>query len=178
VESAEETTPGRRRSASYPLAFKRQLAQRTCGENVSVAQLTLEHGLNSNMVFKWRRELRTGRLDSATALLLVTPDRPPGQSKSAADGVIEIRIRAAVARIEGAPILEHLALSFRVFCDDRPACRHPRLACRRRHRHAFRLQRPGGQGGDRVGGRPVQRARVRVSGAPRRHDQTAVVDRR
>jgi transposase len=87
------------------LAFKRQLAQRACDENVSVAQLALEHGLNTNMVFKWRRELRAGRLDSATALLpvSVTPNRPLAQSKSAADGVIEIRIGAAVVRIEGAP---------------------------------------------------------------------------
>jgi transposase len=105
VESAEETTPARRRSANYPLAFKRQLAQRACDENVSVAQLALEHGLNTNMVFKWRRELRAGRLDSAAALLpvSVTPNRPPDQSKTAADGVIEIRIGAALVRIEGAP---------------------------------------------------------------------------
>jgi len=105
VDSAEETTSGRRRSANYPLAFKRQLAQRACDENMAVAQLALEHGLNTNMVFKWRRELRTGRLDGATALLpvSVTPNRTPVQSTSAADGVIEIRVGAAVARIEGAP---------------------------------------------------------------------------
>jgi transposase-like protein len=54
-ENAEEPTPAPKRSANYPLAFKRQLAQRACGENVSVAQLALEHGLNTNMVFKWRR---------------------------------------------------------------------------------------------------------------------------
>lgn len=105
MESAQETTPGRRRSANYPLAFKRQLAQRACDENVSVAQLALEHGLNTNMVFKWRRELRAGRLDGAAALLpvSVTPNRPPVPSTSAADGVIEVRIGAVLVRIEGAP---------------------------------------------------------------------------
>jgi transposase len=105
VESAEERTPARKRSANYPLAFKRQLAQRACDENVSVAQLALEHGLNTNMVFKWRRELRAGRLDGATALLpvSVTPNGLQKQCKSAIDGVIEIRLGAALVRIEGAP---------------------------------------------------------------------------
>jgi transposase len=105
VESIEERAPARKRSANYPLAFKRQLAQRACDENVSVAQLALEHGLNANMVFKWRRELRAGRLDGTTALLpvSVTPNRPLVQPGSAADGVIEIRIGATVIRIEGAP---------------------------------------------------------------------------
>jgi transposase len=54
------------------MAFKRQLAQRACDENVSVAQLALEHGLNTNIVFKWRLELRAGRLDGAKALLPVS----------------------------------------------------------------------------------------------------------
>lgn len=105
MESAEETTPARKRSANYPLAFKRQLAQHACDENVSVAQLALEHGLNTNMVFKWRRDLRAGRLEGAPALLpvSVTPNVPLGQSTSAVDGMIEIRIGAAVVRIEGAP---------------------------------------------------------------------------
>jgi transposase len=95
----------RESGANYPLAFKRQLAQRACEENVSVAQLALEHGLNTNMVFKWRRELRAGRLDGATALLpvSVTPNGLQDQCKSVVDGVIEIRTGAALVRIEGAP---------------------------------------------------------------------------
>jgi transposase len=90
LENTEELAPVRKRSANYPLAFKRQLAQRACDENVSVAHLALEHGLNTNMVFKWRRELRAGRLDGATALLpvSVTPNGALGQSNSAIDGVI------------------------------------------------------------------------------------------
>jgi transposase len=105
VESAEERTPARKRSANYPLAFKRQLAQRACDENVSVAQLALEHGLNTNMVFKWRRDLRAGRLDGATALLPVSvaPNGLQDQCKSVVNSVIEIRIGAAVVRIEGEP---------------------------------------------------------------------------
>jgi transposase len=72
LENAEEPTSARGRRANYPLSFKRQLAQRACGENKSVAQLALEHGLNTNMVFKWRRKLRAGRLDDTAALLPVS----------------------------------------------------------------------------------------------------------
>lgn len=105
MDNVEEPTRARKRSANYPLAFKRQLAQRACDENVSVAQLALEHGLNTNMVFKWRRELRAGRLDSTTTLLpvTVTPHRSPDQSKPASGGMIEIRVKSAVVRIEGTP---------------------------------------------------------------------------
>ena len=39
------------RRPNYSQAFKRQLAERACDENVSVAQLALEHALNTNMVF-------------------------------------------------------------------------------------------------------------------------------
>ena len=105
MASVEERAAVRKRGANYPLAFKRQLAQRACDENVSVAQLALEHGLNTNMVFKWRRELRAGLLDRATALLPVslTSTRSPDRAKTPADGVIEVRIGTAVVRIEGAP---------------------------------------------------------------------------
>lgn len=91
LENAEEPTP-----ANYPLTFKRELAQHACDESVSVAQLALEHGLNTNMVFKCRRDLRAGRLDGATALLPVSviPNGSQEQSKLAAEGMIEIRISA------------------------------------------------------------------------------------
>lgn len=105
MKSAEEQTPARKRNANYPLSFKRELARRACDENVSVAQLALEHGLNTNMVFKWRRDLRTGRFDGATTLLpvSVTPNAPREKSRAAVDDMIEIRIGEAEVRVEGAP---------------------------------------------------------------------------
>jgi transposase len=48
LESEQEQTK-RRRSANYPLEFKRHLAQQACDESVSVAQLEMPHGLNTNM---------------------------------------------------------------------------------------------------------------------------------
>ena len=41
---------------NYDAGFKRQLAKASCEPGVSIAGLALEHGLNANMVHKWRRE--------------------------------------------------------------------------------------------------------------------------
>jgi transposase len=96
----------RRRSTNYPLEFKRKLAQQACEPGVSVAQLALQHDLNTNMVFKWRRQLRAGLLDHAglvavTLAPMVAPQ--PGVSDQRCDGVIEIRLGKATIRIEGRP---------------------------------------------------------------------------
>jgi transposase len=40
------------RSTNYPLEFKRQLAEQACDKSVSVAQVALQHGLNTNMLFR------------------------------------------------------------------------------------------------------------------------------
>jgi len=103
----------RRRSTNYPLEFKRQLAQQACNESVSVAQLAMQHGLNTNMVFRWRRQLRAGLLGTATQFLPVTlaaePEEPFG---AGADGIgsIEIQLGQATIRIRGVPDPATLAL--------------------------------------------------------------------
>lgn len=42
-----------------------------CAPEVSVAKVAMAHGLNTNMVFKWRREFRAGLLGSADRCTLV-----------------------------------------------------------------------------------------------------------
>lgn len=105
MESIEESGQRQKRRPNYPLAFKRQLAEKACAENVSVAQLALEHGLNANMVFRWRRQLRAGQLEESALLLpvaLAPSDTMPPSSRGSA-GLIEIHIGEAVVRIEGVP---------------------------------------------------------------------------
>lgn len=105
MKSIEESGQARRRRPNYPLAFKRQLAEKACLENVSVAQLASEHGLNANMVFRWRRQLRAGPLDEGAVLLPVAlaPSEAPPSSTTSGPCLIEVRIGEAVVRIEGAP---------------------------------------------------------------------------
>ncbi|WP_132979858.1 MULTISPECIES: transposase [unclassified Pigmentiphaga] len=59
--STSEVRPSNRKGRlNYPKAYKREVAMAACELDVSVAKVALAHGLNANMVFKWRRELRAG----------------------------------------------------------------------------------------------------------------------
>lgn len=46
---------------NHPIDFKRQLAALACVPSVSVAKLALKHGVNANLLFKWRRQYRAGK---------------------------------------------------------------------------------------------------------------------
>jgi len=102
----------RRRSTNYPLEFKRQLAQQACDESVSVAQLAMQHGLNTNMVFRWRRQLRAGLLGTTTTQFLpvaLTAEREELLRVGSA-GTIEIQLGQATVCIRGTPDPATLAL--------------------------------------------------------------------
>lgn len=102
MESEVEHTR-RRRSANYPLEFKRQLAQQACESAVSVSQLALQHGLNTNMLFRWRRQLMAGELDQAELMPVTLAQTSPISKALDGIGVIEIHIGEAAVRIEGSP---------------------------------------------------------------------------
>ncbi|MCX9157275.1 transposase [Niveibacterium sp. 24ML] len=53
---------------NHPIDFKHTLAEQACAPGVSVAKLALAHGLNANMLFRWRREYRAGKFGAAVAL--------------------------------------------------------------------------------------------------------------
>jgi transposase len=115
--------PGSRKGRlNYPAEFKKQLAVAACVPGVSVARIALAHGINANMLHKWRRRHLAGEWSTTkaapTAFLPVTladshhgmvvrPDPTPLRSPislpatAARDGVIEIRCNNAVVRIDG-----------------------------------------------------------------------------
>jgi transposase len=102
-------TTKRRHSA----AFKRKLLELIEQPGASVAGVALEHGVNANLVFKWRRAKREHKRSAGTVrqtvLLPVTVD--PQQSRLAAapgghatvvkEGVIEIEIGGARVVLRG-----------------------------------------------------------------------------
>jgi len=85
--------------------------------DVSVAKVALAHGLNTNMVFKWRRELRAGLLGStdgctlvpvalppvptASANAIARGEPPPVDSAPTQDSRIEIELNGACVRVHG-----------------------------------------------------------------------------
>ncbi len=114
-----ELRPGNRKGRpNYPVEFKRRLASAACEAGVSVSKLAMAHGVNANMVFKWRREFCAGLFEEAKhatpKLLAVEVSEPPAQAvMAAAPGTalsavsepIEIVFSDAVVRVrEGASV--------------------------------------------------------------------------
>jgi transposase len=60
---------------NHPLEFRREIARLASEPGVSVARLAMEHGLNTNLVFKWRRALHAGEYDPV-GLLPIKIDAP------------------------------------------------------------------------------------------------------
>ena len=107
------------------IAFKRELAAAACAPGVSVAKLALEHRVNTNLLFKWRREYRAGKfgvpdpphlevakdrdLASAarrpeSAVMLLPVQAPLAEAEAVAGSAcIEVVFATATVRICGVP---------------------------------------------------------------------------
>ena len=59
--------PTRKGCPNHPIELKGRRAALACAPQVSVAKLALEHGLNTNLVFRWRRQYRAGHFGSVDA---------------------------------------------------------------------------------------------------------------
>ncbi|WP_176461144.1 transposase [Janthinobacterium sp. PC23-8] len=98
---------------NYPRSFKLKVALEACTPSISVSQLALQHQLNANMVFKWRREYLAGLFagfdteESALlpVVLVTEQEEPPAVLPAPAPpcqrGSIAIELGGAVVRIEG-----------------------------------------------------------------------------
>ena len=109
---------------NYDTGFKQQLAKASCEPGVSIAGLALEHGLNANMVHKWRRQYlaaMAAQVQPVSAQFLpvsltpvepaitdqpvqVAPSRvvkPASTRQPAVLGAIEIKFGGATVRIDG-----------------------------------------------------------------------------
>ena len=97
----------RKRRPNYPAKFKERLAKEACEPGVSVSKLAQQHGINANMLFKWRRDLREGLLTDSRSqpaqLLPVVVQRTSVRSNlpsaTISGGFIEIVIADAVVRV-------------------------------------------------------------------------------
>ncbi|MGE5622647.1 MAG: IS66-like element accessory protein TnpA [Bacillota bacterium] len=69
--SNEAKRPTRKGRPNHPIEFKRRLAQQACEAGVSVSRLAQEHGINANLLFKWRRHYRAGLFDAAATPTLL-----------------------------------------------------------------------------------------------------------
>jgi transposase len=100
--------PARRRFSSQ---FKLQIVMQSMEPGASLSALALANGLNSNQVFKWRRDyLQQSGKGPAAKLLPVVVTRgedaslpaPAAPRMAAPAGQLEITLRHGQIRIEGA----------------------------------------------------------------------------
>jgi len=117
MSTSEVRVSNRKGRPNYPLAYKREVAMAACAPDISVAKVALAHGLNTNMVFKWRRDLRAGLLgstDGCTLVPVTLPAIPVGTVNAAdqsepqsaggtpaMDSRIEIELNGACVRVHG-----------------------------------------------------------------------------
>ena len=109
-------TPSRARKPAtrrtHSAAFKRKLLELSEQPGASVAAIALEHGINANLLFKWRRQggVRTSKpmAMNSPVLLPVTVDglaAPVGRAgtpRAGTAGVIEVELGQARVRLRGA----------------------------------------------------------------------------
>jgi len=108
-EAKRSTRKGR---PNHPIEFKRRLAQQACEAGVSVSRLAQEHGVNANLLFKWRRHYRAGLFDEVAAPTTLLPvsitqepagriqaEPLPSASGPAPDAGIEIAFNDCTVRI-------------------------------------------------------------------------------
>lgn len=91
----------------HSVAFKRKLVGLTNQSGASVAAIALEHGVNANLVFKWRRQQlgvpTTAKPERTAVLLPVTIDPLPPMAPA---GVLAPQTRASAARATPAGVIE------------------------------------------------------------------------
>jgi transposase len=96
----------------HSLAFKRRLIEQTLVPGASVARIALEHGVNANLLFKWRRQHVRAARSAPSSLLPVILSEPqaraevpittPAARMATGGGVIEVELPAGRIRIKGA----------------------------------------------------------------------------
>jgi transposase len=91
---------------------RRQIVEETLKPGASIALVARAHDVNTNQVFKWRRQYKQGRLeiDAAPTTLLpvkisptipATPVASQRKSSTTRSGIIDIDLGHARVRIEG-----------------------------------------------------------------------------
>jgi len=92
-----------RKYQHHPTAFKRQVVEASLVPGASVAALALQHGINANQVWAWRKLHKEGRLDAAAPPLLAVDvvDTEPKPTQAPPAGQLEITIGSVRLRVSG-----------------------------------------------------------------------------
>lgn len=116
VYTNSRTNSSRKGRANYSREFKQRLVEAANQPGVSISKLAQEHGVNANLLFKWRRDAKAEAPalypielvlpPSSTEIVLPpTPQpemlTPETASEPTPSGTIEIRLGRAMVVIDG-----------------------------------------------------------------------------
>ena len=106
--------PTRKGCPNRAVEFKRGLAAAACLPAVSVAKLALGHGVNTNLLFKWRREYRAGKFGAPNPAHLLTPNPPdiPVATSRPESAVTLLPVHAATAEVVPVATLPCIEVAF------------------------------------------------------------------
>lgn len=111
VATAGVGWPTRKGCPNHAIEFKRRLAAAACKAEISVAKLALEHSINANQLFKWRREYRAGKFGAPDAADRVRPSPAefPVSARDPEAGVTLLPVRVPTTEggaVAAAPCIE------------------------------------------------------------------------
>jgi transposase len=100
VDTKQACMRGRRRH--WPVALKRQIVAETLAPGASASVVARRHDVNTNQLFRWRRDWREGLLGTGDADERLVPIAGREASASAGTGVIEVELgHGALVRVSG-----------------------------------------------------------------------------
>jgi transposase len=108
--------PTRKGCPNRAVEFKRELAAAACAPGVSVAKLALEHGVNTNLLFKWRRQYRAGDFGAPDPAHVPAPREPdlPAATKEVNNAVTLLPVQAPVAvEADASAVSAYIEVAFR-----------------------------------------------------------------
>ncbi len=85
-------TAVRKKSPNYPVEFKIKMVELSHRPEISVAQLAREHGINDNLLFKWRQYWREGKL------------RPPSTTENNVPELLPIHLMPKMLSLQPPPV--------------------------------------------------------------------------
>ena len=121
MDTSKQALSGVRRRR-WEIGEKEQIVQETLEPGASVARTAQRYAVNANLIFKWRKEYREGRLGNRARLLPVRVAREPDIEATKAEGLasrspigrLEIQLRKGNLQITGAVYL--MALRTAIEC--------------------------------------------------------------
>jgi len=95
----------------YSVGFKREVVGQSFVRNASIAAVAREHGINANILWRWRHEYEAGKfgaIEKVTFLpinLEPAPPEPVKQAPAEPTGYLALQIGSAKLTIHGRPDL-------------------------------------------------------------------------